>query len=225
MGHGGHGGHGHLRSTYASIDGLGGSRVGPISADRRGALTALCQQPTPHDGSKQHPDMHSFLSSVPINHVAASGYVEGMYSAPCCDGVDVCRHHRPHGHHKRARRHAQRQCGGKGSHGRHGVDDCRRQRVHGRRERTHSARSDLLLPTSPLGGTRDISLATLHENSGPFDESVDFLQNVMDDTDYIKVQPKRFAPRANRETADGRFWRNLRFLEFERQYVCPPSPV
>ena len=41
----------------------------------------------------------------------------------------------------------------------------------------------------------------------------------VDDTDYIKVQPKRFAPRANRETADGRFWRNLRFLEFERQYV------
>ena len=35
-------------------------------------------------------------------------------------------------------------------------------------------------------------------------------------TDYIKVQPKRFAPRANRETASGKFWRRLRFLEFEK---------
>ena len=56
---------------------------------------------------------------------------------------------------------------------------------------------------------------------GPFSAEIHFKQSTMEDTDYIKVQPKRFAPRANRETADGRFWRNLRFLEFERQYVCP----
>ena len=43
--------------------------------------------------------------------------------------------------------------------------------------------------------------------------------NMDRETDYIKVQPKRFAPRANKETADGKFFRRLRFLDFERQYV------
>lgn len=39
----------------------------------------------------------------------------------------------------------------------------------------------------------------------------------MESTDYRKVQPKRFAPRSQRETAEGKFWRRLRFLEFEKQ--------
>lgn len=37
------------------------------------------------------------------------------------------------------------------------------------------------------------------------------------DMDYVKVQPKVFAPRTEAETAEGTFWRKLRFLEFEKQ--------
>lgn len=35
--------------------------------------------------------------------------------------------------------------------------------------------------------------------------------------DYVKVQPKAFAPRTEAETAEGTFWRKLRFLDFEKQ--------
>jgi len=36
-------------------------------------------------------------------------------------------------------------------------------------------------------------------------------------TDYVKVQPKRFPARDERETAEGKYWKKLRFLEFEPQ--------
>ncbi|KAI8110895.1 hypothetical protein M9434_004469 [Picochlorum sp. BPE23] len=40
----------------------------------------------------------------------------------------------------------------------------------------------------------------------------------MESTDYVKVQPKKFAPRQGRETAEGRFWRGLKFLEFKKEF-------
>jgi hypothetical protein len=39
-------------------------------------------------------------------------------------------------------------------------------------------------------------------------------------TEYEKVQPKRFAPRDTGETAEGKYWKKLKFLEFER-HVSP----
>ena len=39
----------------------------------------------------------------------------------------------------------------------------------------------------------------------------------MESTDYLKVQPKKFAPRTQEETSEGKFWKGLRFLEFDKQ--------
>jgi len=41
----------------------------------------------------------------------------------------------------------------------------------------------------------------------------------MESTDYLKVQPKKFAPRTQEETSEGKFWKRLRFLESQKQ-VC-----